>query len=71
MLKILQVGSVQLMTNNPDKVAQLCRYGVRVSERLPHALPPNPHNVHYLRTKARRSGHMLEFDPLDDRKAGK
>ncbi len=72
MLRLLGVRSVRLMTNNPDKVDQLCRYGVVVTERIPHALPPNPHNVHYLRTKAERSGHILEIDPDPaERKAGK
>lgn len=75
MLRLLEVESVKLMTNNPDKVEQLVRYGVRVTERLPHALPPNPHNLHYLRTKATRSGHMLDLDGAlsteTERKAGK
>ena len=60
MLQSLRVESVQLMTNNPNKVNQLTQYGVTVSSRVPHALPPNPHNAFYLRTKAERSGHLLE-----------
>ena len=77
MLGILQVESIRLMTNNPDKVRQLCQHGTRVIERIPHALPPNPHNLHYLRTKAERSGHLIDLDApglqqtLDERKAGK
>ncbi len=59
MLQQLGVGSVQLLTNNPDKVAQLRRHGVRVGTRIPHITPPNGHNDAYLRTKAERSGHML------------
>jgi GTP cyclohydrolase II len=62
MLRTLGVRSVRLMTNNPDKVAQLQRYGMAVAERVPHAIAPGPHNRHYLATKARRSGHLLEFD---------
>jgi len=61
MLLSLGIGSVQLMTNNPDKVNQLKKYGVRVSSRLPHLLPPNPHNRFYLETKAKRSGHYIDF----------
>jgi len=60
MLRTLGVRSVRLMTNNPDKVAQLRRYGLEVTERLAHAIPPGTHNRHYLQTKARRSGHLLD-----------
>ena len=61
MLELLGVVSVRLMTNNPRKVAQLRRYGAVVSERVAHELPTNPHNEHYLKTKATRGGHLLRF----------
>lgn len=60
MLRTLGVRSVGLLTNNPQKIAQLERYGMRVVARVPHAIPPNRHNARYLETKARRSGHLLE-----------
>jgi GTP cyclohydrolase II len=60
MLRTLGVRSVRLMTNNPDKVSQLRRYGLHVTERLAHAIPPSVHNRAYLETKARRSGHLLD-----------
>ena len=47
------------MTNNPAKVAALQAEGVEVAERVPHALPANPHNQAYLMTKRDRSGHLL------------
>ena len=59
MLRQLGFGTVRLLTNNPDKVAALERYGIRVAERVPHVFPSNGHNEHYLRTKATRSGHYL------------
>ncbi len=64
MLQSLGISSVQLMTNNPSKVQQLEQYGVKVSQRLPHLLPPNPHNRFYLETKALRSGHYIDFTGL-------
>lgn len=65
MLHTLEVRSIRLLTNNPNKVRQLRHYGVTVSERIPHVLPPNKHNVFYLRTKAARSGHVIEIpEPL-------
>ncbi len=59
MLRQLGFGTVRLLTNNPDKVAALERYGIRVAERVPHIFPANGHNERYLRTKATRSGHFL------------
>jgi len=59
MLRQLGFGTVRLLTNNPDKVAALERYGIRVAERVPHIFPSNGHNERYLHTKATRSGHLL------------
>jgi GTP cyclohydrolase II len=59
MLRQLGFVTVRLLTNNPDKVAALQRYGIAVAERVPHVVPGNEHNERYLRTKATRSGHFL------------
>ena len=59
MLEKLGIARVRLLTNNPDKVVALERYGIRVAERVPHVFPSNGHNERYLRTKATRSGHFL------------
>lgn len=61
MIASLDVRSVALMTNNPAKISQLGQYGVRVVRRIPHVLPPNPHNRFYLETKASRFGHWIDF----------
>jgi GTP cyclohydrolase II len=59
MLELLGAGAIRLMTNNPAKVEALQGVGVNVLERVPHALPANPHNARYLDTKRDRSGHLL------------
>ncbi len=59
MLRQLGFLRVRLLTNNPDKMAALERYGIRIVERVPHVFPANGHNERYLRTKATRSGHLL------------
>jgi GTP cyclohydrolase II len=61
MIQSLTVRSVQLMTNNPEKIDQLTRYGIRVSGRIAHTIPPNEHNRFYLQTKADRSGHWIDL----------
>jgi len=59
MLKLLGQDRVRLLTNNPGKVAGLEAAGITVAERVPHKLPPNPHNERYLATKRDRTGHQL------------
>lgn len=61
MLHSLTIRSIQLMTNNPRKIEQLTEHGVKVSKRLRHVIPPNPHNRFYLETKRDRSGHWIDF----------
>ncbi|BDG04770.1 GTP cyclohydrolase-2 [Anaeromyxobacter oryzae] len=62
MLVSLDVRSIRLMTNNPDKIEQLEQHGIRVSARIPHIMRPNEHNRFYLETKAARSGHYIDLN---------
>ena len=59
MLALLGQTRVRLLTNNPAKVDGLAAAGIGISERVPHALPANPHNRAYLETKRLRTGHLL------------
>ncbi|OJY69808.1 MAG: GTP cyclohydrolase II [Sphingobium sp. 66-54] len=59
MLGLLGIKAVRLLTNNLAKVAGLEAAGITVTERLPLALPSNPHNERYLATKRDRTGHDL------------
>jgi GTP cyclohydrolase II len=61
MLRKLGFTSVRLMTNNPEKVAALVHFGIRVVQRIPLALPPNVWNAAYLQTKRARAGHLLDL----------
>jgi len=62
MLKKLGIGSVRLMTNNPEKVDELEKHGIAVTERVQHELPAQIHDRAYLLTKKERFGHFLELD---------
>jgi len=62
MIHSLEVKSIELLTNNPDKVAQLREHGIEVAGRIPHFIPPNAINQAYLQTKASRSGHLMSFE---------
>ena len=64
-LKKLGVESVKLMTNNPDKVEQIEKYGVKVNERKPLEIKSNEIDRQYLKVKAVRMGHDLrEFKEI-------
>lgn len=61
MLRKIGVKSVRLLTNNPEKVAQLTQLGIRVVERVPLQLSAHKDNERYLHTKKHRFGHWLYF----------
>lgn len=61
MVRALGWQSVAILTNNPKKVDALRAHGLDVVERISHQAPMNENNSHYLRTKAKRSGHMLKY----------
>lgn len=61
-LRSLGLRQVRLLTNNPSKTAALEKHGIRVIERVPLAVKPNPLNLGYLQTKADRMGHLLAFE---------
>jgi GTP cyclohydrolase II len=70
MLRLLGVRSVELVTNNPLKIAGLQEAGVKVRGRIQLPSPANPHNVEYLRVKRERTGHLIETDEETRAKAG-
>ena len=57
-LNDLKVTSVRLMTNNPNKIAELEAMGIEVSERVAAWTVPGDFNGGYLRTKAEKLGHL-------------
>jgi GTP cyclohydrolase II/3,4-dihydroxy 2-butanone 4-phosphate synthase/GTP cyclohydrolase II len=67
MLKQLEVKSIDLITNNPLKIAGLESEGIAVRRRIPSVASTNPHNIGYLRTKRERSGHLIELGGQVDR----
>ncbi len=61
MLRCLGVDRLQLLSNNPDKAAQLDAAGIRVDGRVPTGLHVSSVNGRYLATKAGRGGHQLDL----------
>ncbi|RNM14830.1 GTP cyclohydrolase II [Nocardioides pocheonensis] len=59
MLRALGLDRVAVLTNNPDKVAQLDRLGIEIAERVPTGLHLTATNAPYLAAKAARGAHVL------------
>ena len=64
MLEELGVERVELMTNNPEKVAQLTKHGIDVASRSPLIVGVGSNNRDYLATKGERMGHLISDDDL-------
>jgi len=56
----LGLKKIQLITNNPRKIVGIEGYGLEVVERVPIEITPQESNVHYLRTKKAKLGHLLD-----------
>jgi GTP cyclohydrolase II len=61
MLFALRVTRIALLSNNPDKAAQLDGLGVDVAERVPTELHLSTANTRYLAAKAGHGEHTLRL----------
>lgn len=55
----LGITSINLMTNNPKKIAGLEGYGLSITKRSALEIPSNPYNQNYLSCKQLKMGHLL------------
>ena len=59
MLMHLNIDTINLMTNNPRKVAGLKEYGIKINDRLPIIIESCEHNKAYLGIKQEKLGHLF------------
>lgn len=59
-LRELNVTSVRLMSNNPEKFDTLAKHGIPVCERVALAIPVRDENERYIRTKQLKFGHYFD-----------
>ncbi|MFF2141928.1 GTP cyclohydrolase II [Kitasatospora sp. NPDC058190] len=64
MLGTLGAAGIDLLSNNPDKAAQLAELGVTVRHRVPTGVHLSASNVRYLKAKVERTGHSIELSRL-------
>jgi len=58
-LENLHVKSIQLITNNPDKIQKIQDLGVAVDDRIAIEIVSNDDNREYLQTKAQKMDHLF------------
>jgi len=58
-LNHFDITHIDLLTNNPEKIDKIRRYGITVQQRVPLEVTANKHNKAYLRTKKQKMNHLL------------
>jgi GTP cyclohydrolase II len=70
-LRFLKVRSLELMTNNPEKIQAVRSAGIEITRRVSADVPANPHSARYLATKRNKLGHLFnstaDFMSVGDR----
>ncbi|HWJ81830.1 MAG TPA: GTP cyclohydrolase II [Nocardioides sp.] len=61
MLRALGSSRIRLLSNNPDKAAQLDAYGIEVTERVPTGVHLSEANARYLGAKRDHTAHTLDL----------
>ncbi len=60
-LRDLGVSEVVILTNNPDKIQQLKKNGIKIIKRVALEIKPNKFNKKYLIAKKQKLGHKLSL----------
>ncbi|UCH98764.1 MAG: bifunctional 3,4-dihydroxy-2-butanone-4-phosphate synthase/GTP cyclohydrolase II [Candidatus Aminicenantes bacterium] len=58
-LRVLGLKKLKLLTNNPRKFIALSGYGLEIVERVPVEVDYGKENIHYMKTKKEKMGHLL------------
>ncbi|MCK4934376.1 MAG: GTP cyclohydrolase II [Simkaniaceae bacterium] len=56
----LDINEIRLISNNPSKITEITKLGVRVVERVPSNIKENNHNRKYLETKYNKFQHFRD-----------
>jgi 3,4-dihydroxy 2-butanone 4-phosphate synthase/GTP cyclohydrolase II len=67
MIENLGIKSVNLLTNNPNKIEELRKLGIIVNQRIPVEARVNTDNVSYLKTKVKKMRHLLSVPKEADK----
>jgi len=54
------VTTIELLTNNPQKIKELEESGIIIAKRIPLIIQPTKYDAFYLQTKKEKFGHILD-----------
>jgi GTP cyclohydrolase II len=57
-LRFLEIRSLRLMSNNPEKIKAMQSSGIEIVERLSADVPASAHSARYMATKREKLGHL-------------
>lgn len=63
-LRYFNHTNVRLLTNNPQKITALQKYGIEVAARVALTMPITCENYNYLKTKREKLGHLLDLEKV-------
>jgi GTP cyclohydrolase II len=58
-LQFLEIRSLRLMTNNPEKIDAVKSSGIEIVERLSADVPSSSYSTHYMTIKREKLGHLF------------
>ena len=61
-LRALGMRKLRILTNNPRKIYGISGFGMEIVAREPLRMQPTKENIHYLKTKQEKLGHLLNLD---------
>ncbi|SDE43324.1 GTP cyclohydrolase II [Riemerella columbipharyngis] len=61
-LKQLEINTINLLTNNPEKLRYVENSDIKLNKRIPLQIKSNETNADYLQVKKNYFGHLLEED---------
>lgn len=59
-LRFLNIRSLRLITNNPDKINAVLASGIEIVERVSAEVPSSPYSARYLAIKREKLGHLSD-----------
>lgn len=61
-LDYLNVKEIKLITNNPSKISEISRLGIKITDRIPLVIESNSYNRRYFETKRQKFKHFFGKD---------
>ena len=59
-LRFLNIRSLRLMTNNPEKISAVSASGIEIVERVSAEVPSSPYSARYVAIKREKLGHLSD-----------